>query len=211
MNEWFYAKGGSQEGPFDEAEMRSRITSGQVGGNDLVWREGMAEWLPLAQVTELSAAATSGASAGASAYVIPGTNSMAPPQAAPQAGGYALAPPTSGLAIASMVLGILAILSSCLYIGIIFGIPAVITGHIAIKSFRDPQQPKSGMGMAIAGLVCGYLGSLISLVMIGVVVFAVSSSDGIYREAMEEVERQHQEQVEGVEKAEEQIREEDAE
>ncbi len=205
MNQWFYSKGGVQEGPFQESEMRSRITSGQVSASDLVWREGMAEWLPLAQVAELSAPAASGADA--SPYVTPGAN----PAVTPQAGAYAPAPPTSGLAIASMVCGILAILSSCAYVGILFGIPAVITGHMAMKSFRNPQDSKGGKGMAIAGLICGYLGSLISLVLIVIVAFAVNSSEGFIREAMDEAQRQQQEQIEEMEQAEEQIREENAE
>ena len=205
MNEWFYSKGGAQEGPFHEAEMRSRITSGQVSKRDLVWREGMAEWLPLAQVAELSAAPVTGAEA--SPYSTPGTS----PTPLPQASAYASVPPTSGLAIASMVLGILAILSSCAYIGILFGIPAVITGHMAMKSFRNPLVPKGGKGMAIAGLICGYLGSLISLFFIGFLIYAFNTTNGFMNDAMEEAERQRQEQAEQMEQADEPVRDENAE
>ena len=58
MGEWYYGKGGQQEGPFDEATLRQRIASGQVNPTDLVWREGMAEWLPLSQVAELSSSSS---------------------------------------------------------------------------------------------------------------------------------------------------------
>ena len=47
--------------------------------------------------------------------------------------------------------------------------------------------------------------------MIGFVVFAFNSKDGFIREAIEEAERQQQEQAEGMEQAEEPIREENAE
>ncbi len=68
---------------------------------------------------------------------------------------------TSGLAIASMVLGILWIF----YIGSIL---AVIFGHIAIsQTGKDPTL--RGRGMAIAGLVLGYIGiGILALTMFAV-------------------------------------------
>ncbi|MEJ6559677.1 MAG: GYF domain-containing protein [Akkermansiaceae bacterium] len=197
MSEWYYGQGGQQEGPFDDAAMRGRIAAGQVSATDLVWREGMAEWIPLAQVSELAAAPA----AAASPYETPGAN----PTAAAAATPYAATPPTSGLAIAALVLGILAILSSCMYIGILFGIPAVICGHIAMKSFKNPQLPKGGKGMAIAGLICGYLGSVISLCMIGFVAFAMNSTDGFMHEAIKEAQQQQ-----GLEEMEEEMIQEEA-
>jgi hypothetical protein len=63
---------------------------------------------------------------------------------------YTEAGRTSGLAVASMVLGILWIF----YIGSIL---AVIFGHIAIsQTGKNPAL--RGRGMAIAGLVLGYIG-----------------------------------------------------
>ncbi len=64
------------------------------------------------------------------------------------------ATPTSGMAVASMVLAILGLLSSCCA----FGIPsilAVIFGHVALAETRHGR--KQGRGMAVAGLVIGYL------------------------------------------------------
>ena len=66
--------------------------------------------------------------------------------------GYYYAPPvrTSGLAVASMVLGIV-------WVYWIGSILAIIFGHIAIsQTRRDPNL--RGKGMAIAGLVLGYVG-----------------------------------------------------
>ena len=63
--------------------------------------------------------------------------------------------PTSGLAIASMVLGILSLVVSCFgVVGIICGILAVIFG---------------GKGMAIAGLVCGIIALIPSIIVISTV------------------------------------------
>lgn len=44
---WFYAAGGQQQGPVDEAQLDALIASGQVKPDTLVWREGMANWQPL--------------------------------------------------------------------------------------------------------------------------------------------------------------------
>ena len=71
---------------------------------------------------------------------------------------------TSGLAIASMVLGIV-------WVYWIGSILAVIFGHIAIsQTKRDPTL--RGRGMAIAGLVLGYVGIAVLIVTI----LAIASS-----------------------------------
>ncbi|ATO13243.1 hypothetical protein CO540_04885 [Micromonospora sp. WMMA2032] len=61
---------------------------------------------------------------------------------------------TSGMATASLVLGILGVLGGwCL-----FGLPcllAVVLGHLALRETRDGA--RSGHGMAVAGLVLGYV------------------------------------------------------
>lgn len=62
--------------------------------------------------------------------------------------------PTSGVAVASMIAGIIGVLGGwCL-----FGIPcivAVILGHIAWRSTKSGML--NGHGMTVAGLVMGYL------------------------------------------------------
>lgn len=73
-----------------------------------------------------------------------------------------------GLAIASLVLGILAIIT-CLvwYISIVLGVLAVIFGAVSIK--------KRGRGKAIAGIVTGSIGIVLSLLIIWVVSAALPS------------------------------------
>ncbi len=65
-----------------------------------------------------------------------------------------LRPPVSGAAIASMILGILSIVLFCM--GPLFGIPALICGHVALAHLKNYPQI-SGKGMAIAGTVMGYV------------------------------------------------------
>ncbi len=163
MSEWYYGRAGQQEGPIDEATMRSRIAAGQVGPTDLVWREGMGEWLPLAQVAELVSAAP------VSPYATPSTN----PVAAPQEVVYAQVPPTSGLAIASLVCGILSLIMC--YVNAVVAIPAIICGHMAMKRIKESRGQIAGHGMALAGLICGYIGLAFQLLTIGVIAVAVVS------------------------------------
>lgn len=46
---WYYAAGGQQQGPVDEAQLDALLQSGQITQESLVWREGMANWQPLRQ------------------------------------------------------------------------------------------------------------------------------------------------------------------
>ena len=74
--------------------------------------------------------------------------------------------PASGLAIASLVCGVLE-----LFLGLT-AIPAVILGHMARAEIR--RTGKRGNGMAVAGLVLGYVGTaifvlaIVALVAVGV-------------------------------------------
>ena len=63
-------------------------------------------------------------------------------------------PSTSGMAVASLVLGILGLLSSCCSFGI-FSLGAIVLGHVALAETKSVR--KSGHGMAVAGLVMGYV------------------------------------------------------
>jgi hypothetical protein len=50
---WYYTVNNQPVGPIDEEKLRQLLTSHTINANTLVWKEGMAEWKPLAQ-TELS-------------------------------------------------------------------------------------------------------------------------------------------------------------
>jgi hypothetical protein len=82
---------------------------------------------------------------------------------------YAPPAPPSGLAITSMILGIVGVLFSFAYgLGLFPAIAAVITGHLAKK--RQPH----AKGMWLAGLITGYVAIGISLLFIaGAVIFFI--------------------------------------
>jgi DNA-directed RNA polymerase subunit RPC12/RpoP len=69
---WFYALNDSQQGPVDDDVLLSMLQNGTINAETLIWREGMAEWLPYEQVADApkpgapaASAADEGAGAGA--------------------------------------------------------------------------------------------------------------------------------------------------
>ena len=86
-----------------------------------------------------------------------------PPGGAP--GAYGQAPPSPALAIVSMVLGILSIVTFCIpYLAIPLGIGAIVCAVIARGKIR--QGRATGGGMATAGMITGALGLIIGIVVI---------------------------------------------
>ncbi|MEM9235311.1 MAG: DUF4190 domain-containing protein [Verrucomicrobiota bacterium] len=72
---------------------------------------------------------------------------------------------TSGLSVASMVLGILGLCTG------VTALPAIICGHLGLRGIKRSQGQITGGGMAIAGLILGYLMLLVlgffALVVVG--------------------------------------------
>lgn len=105
----------------------------------------------------------------------PGTGQGGVP--APPPAGPSASPPnqrpggsTNGLAIASLVLGIVGIVGSCLtgVFAIVFGVLAIIFGAIAMKQIKDRGQ--AGRGLALTGLILGIVVAawgVIALVVLG--------------------------------------------
>jgi uncharacterized membrane protein len=76
------------------------------------------------------------------------------------------AAPPSGLAITSMILGIISIPTACMYgLGLPCAVLAVIFGHMARARARRGEA--GGDGMALAGLICGYI--MLALMVIGII------------------------------------------
>lgn len=100
-----------------------------------------------------------------------------PSQAAAYAGyGYGVVQQrgTNGLAIASMVLGIL-------WVWWIGSVLAVVFGHIALGQIKRTGQ--GGRGMAIAGLVLGYIG--IAFLVLFILAVALGDSGSFEFERIE--------------------------
>lgn len=76
---------------------------------------------------------------------------------------------TSGLAVASLVLGILAWVA-CGFVG---GIAAVITGHMARGRIRLTGE--DGGGLALAGLILGYI-NIAFVAILSIILFIAYSN-----------------------------------
>lgn len=78
------------------------------------------------------------------------------------------ATPTSGMAIVSLILGILSILLSPFLVGVIVGIIAIILAAIARKHSKE--------SISLAGLITGIVGTVFSVLIIVLVVVIVCAS-----------------------------------
>lgn len=52
-SEWFYSKAGQQQGPVTAKQLRQMVQEKQLVPHDLVWKEGMPDWLPAVQMKGL--------------------------------------------------------------------------------------------------------------------------------------------------------------
>jgi hypothetical protein len=197
MSYWI-SDGVSQNGPYPPEELPQR----GLTGDSLVWREGMADWKRAAEVPELAALLSDEQAANPQApapdpapqpvmapqavVATPADPSRQSPQTPiayhspfQQAAGYGYAAPQpQGMAIASLVLGIVSLMLLGAYcVGVVPAILAVIFGHISLG--RNRAGLESGQGMAMAGLICGYISlglAVVGLLIVGVVIIAAAAA-----------------------------------
>ena len=74
MADWYYAKNGQQQGPVNSAQLKQMAAGGQIGPDDLVFREGGTQWVAASTVAGLQ---FGGGNAPAPAPVAP--SRVAPP------------------------------------------------------------------------------------------------------------------------------------
>lgn len=194
---WYFNNSGIPEGPVEETQLLGLLASRQLDASTLVWQEGMGDWEPARSVFPhlqvATAQTTSPPRHSRDQKAIEAEPTMAPlPIPAPSAPSPQAAPvtphkpytapqytppayrPSSGLATASMVLGIISIIfvfSTCI-LGPLTSIPAIITGHMALRQLRDTPG-MSGYGQAQAGLWLGWSITLLTGLGIAFLVAAI--------------------------------------
>lgn len=77
----------------------------------------------------------------------------------------------NGSAIASVILGVIALVTSWLLIGIFFGIAAVATGFVARS--RSTAGAVSPPGMAVVGIVIGAVAIVVGIGALGFLVWLI--------------------------------------
>jgi hypothetical protein len=130
MANYFVMGGDSKEyGPVSADDLRKWIAEGRADAQSRVRVENTSEWLPLAQIPEL---------AGTPAKNLPPLPVSAQPPAAK----------TSGMAVASLVLGILGLFTcgGTALFGLVLGI-------VALVKVNNSRGALSGKGLALAGII----------------------------------------------------------
>ena len=136
-------------GPEDAAAVCRWIREGRASHRTMARRTGEESWRPLSTFPE---------------WTGPLRGQPLPP---------GQPPPASGMAVASLVLGIVALVFFPL--GLMLGVPAVMCGHVGWGAIHTEPELVGGKGMVVAGLITGYLGIVIgSLSLLGFVVMVVS-------------------------------------
>ena len=133
-------------GPVSGEKLRQWIAQGRANAQTLVQAEGGTEWLPLAALPEFASSLATPPSAVRPAFPVP---------AAPA--------PTSGLAIASLVCGVL----GCLGITALAGL---VTGIMALVKISRSQGRLGGQGIAIVGVCVSGLMVFVSIGFLGALI-----------------------------------------
>ena len=134
---WHFNIGGEQQGPVSTMELRGLISQGKLHDNDYVWKEGMSDWLTVSQVPELRPAPVQ----------MPASVVQTPLH---DDGIHH----TSGLAVASLVMGIVGLVTPFF----IFNLLATVFGAAALKAIGRSRVALGGRGMALTGLILGIIG-----------------------------------------------------
>lgn len=53
-DQWFYLDGGESSGPITATEIRDSVHSGALDEDVMIWRAGMADWMPIRSVPDLA-------------------------------------------------------------------------------------------------------------------------------------------------------------
>ncbi|MGN6625046.1 MAG: GYF domain-containing protein [Tepidisphaeraceae bacterium] len=154
MQYYFSNDGTNQQGPVE----RDQLKSAGVTARTMVWREGMSAWTPAGQVPELADLFGNEPPPMQPPPPSPGL----PPQHLPP---HPPSQETNGMAIASLICGILGISGFCCCVPIILSVLAVIFGHQARGQIRAGKG--TGDTIALVGLVLGYIGIVAALAGIG--------------------------------------------
>jgi hypothetical protein len=140
-------------GPVSAEVLKQWIAQGRVNGQTLALADGVTAWKPLSEQPEFSEVFGPPRPPTLSA-----SRPMAPPTLAPMP-AQAGQPRTSGLAVASIILGAL----GCLGITALAGL---VTGIISLVKIRKSQGALEGKGLAIGGICLSVFMLLVSMLMV---------------------------------------------
>lgn len=126
-------------GPVSAEVVRQWIAQRRANGQTVAQSEGSIDWKPLSDFPEFSEALATG--------VLPPPIGAVPAVPRPLAGGGEAPPKTSGLAIASLVLGLLGLFSCG-----ITSLVGLVLGIVAAVKIKKSNGQLTGTGLAVAGI-----------------------------------------------------------
>lgn len=164
---------GKQYGPVDIAQLRQWIADGRANAQTQVQAAGSTVWQPVSSIPELAAIVTPPVAGGPPPITPPPVPTAVVP-GVPAAGR----PQTSGLAVTSLVLGVLS-----LFCSIITAIPGLIVGLISLSQIKKSGGRLTGRGLAIAGISISSAMIVMIPIMAALLLPALGSARSKAREA----------------------------
>lgn len=146
MAKWHCHIDGKQYGPVEVEQLAGWIAEGRVRPNDLVWQEGMADWLPASSVPALAPLFPDDPLGG-----VPGGS--VPPAPRQKAARKRLEPHRGGTVLTLGILGLV-----CCQI---LGIFAWVMGSGDLKKMDAKQMDPAGRGNTNAGMICGIIATVL--------------------------------------------------
>ncbi len=120
---WSYIQNGATQGPVPQETLQALLASGQVRWNDLVWRQGLADWIQAGSLPELR---------------------VAPPP--PPAPAITLAPPREEAAVAAEVVDALRATRPWVrFMGVLGILGTILMAVVALAVVGMTQGPLRGM------------------------------------------------------------------
>lgn len=187
MTEWYYTKMGLQQGPVPEDEIRQKIRRGEIGDSNLLWRDGMADWLPFTQIPELqngpvSAAIDSRENPGPPPMVaesqLQTSIPLPQPPVFPGYSGESGIPTYLWQSVVALVVSCLAMMLFCLPLGLPFAIVALVYANKVekLKAQGDLIGALASSGNAKIWMIVSFACSgLLIIGFFGLLIFAISS------------------------------------
>lgn len=147
---WYYTQGAEELGPVSLTDLKALVRQGSLTSDDMLWTNGMDEWVDAGAVHELFPPVAVDPLAGARA-------------------SHAAASSSSSLATLGLVAAILGF--TCL--PLLGWLGGIVLGHMALGEIRRGGGMIQGRGSAIAALVLSYGGLAFSVLVGGVILLVL--------------------------------------
>lgn len=159
--QWFVSVEGQQHGPYSGEQLLEFTGSGNITRESMVWTEGMAEWLPAAQIEGLFPAGAPAPVAAAAPVLVRSATPTASFMNPGQATGYATGQVQGGFRHPQIAAASFGLWAGSIGIGILFFIvSAALMPQAALKAETNPMMIFILLGMTGIGWLCILMSSI---------------------------------------------------